>query len=130
MHSERRLTEIRPVNGACFDQLTQRTTTAKLIDRHATRNERPSKIPSPDGGELAINLECHDMERHVCMGTLAPANSSPIRIVNDKGKAGAHVTTRGRLTPAGDAINQKLRRKVDGRFEWQKTIEGAGRNRR
>ena len=137
-HMGHLLTENR--NGLIMDiDVTEANGTAEreaalnMLDRHQERHGRgPQTLGADagyDAGEFLIDLEARAVEPHIAMRKPEPADPATIRDCDRQRKAEARVRMRDRLSSAGYIISQRVRRKIEECFGWQKTVAGAGRSR-
>lgn len=137
-HLAHLLTENR--NGLIMEvEVTQANGTAEreaalsMLDRFHEKRERLPKTLGADAGydagEFLIDLESRNVEPHVAMTKTKPADPKTIRKPDRKRNCQARVRMRERVKTVGYAISQRVRKKIEECFGWQKTIARAGRSR-
>ena len=111
----------------------EREAAIAMLDRSKVkRNRKPKTLGADagyDAGGFFIDLESRDVEPHVAMRKKEPADPETIQKRARKRNCEARVRMRERLKSVGYAISQRVRKKIEECFGWQKTIAGAGRSR-
>lgn len=104
----------------------------EMLDGYHTKHGRGPKTVGADAGydsgPFLIALEDRQIEPHVAMTKIEPADPDTAR-GDRKTKILARRRMKDRRKSVGYRISQKVRKKVEECFGWQKTIAGLSRSR-
>lgn len=110
----------------------ERDAALEMIDRYKTRHGHGPKTVGADAGydagEFLIALEQRRIEPHVAMTSTEPADPETAK-ADRREKIRARRRMKERTTTEGYRISQKVRKKVEECFGWQKSIAGLNRSR-
>ncbi|MGI9471474.1 MAG: IS5 family transposase, partial [Rubripirellula sp.] len=104
----------------------------EMLDNYRSKHGRvPRTIGADagyDSGPFLISLERRRIQPHVAMTKTEPADLETAR-GDRKAKIRARLRMKKRTTKIGYQISQRVRKRVEECFGWQKTIAGLGRSR-
>ncbi|MCA9174317.1 MAG: IS5 family transposase [Planctomycetales bacterium] len=104
----------------------------KMIDNYQSKHGRsPTTVGADagyDSGPFLIALEERNIEPHVAMTSTKPADPATAR-ADRKEKIEARLRMKARQETEGYTISQRIRKRVEECFGWQKTIAGLARSR-
>lgn len=104
----------------------------EMLDRYRSKHGRVPKTIGADAGydsgPFLLALEEREIEPHVAMTRTEPADPETAREDRQE-KIKARRRMKERQQSIGYQISQRVRKKVEECFGWQKTIAGLGRSR-
>ena len=120
---------IMEVDVTAANGTAERESALSMLDRfHEKYAQRPKTLGADagyDAGEFLIDLESRNVQPHVAMRKNEPADPETIRKPSRKRNCEARMRMRERLNSVCYTISQRVRKKIEECFGWQKTIAGA-----
>lgn len=110
----------------------ERDAALEMVDRYRLKHGRDPKTIGADAGydsgSFLLALEERGIEPHVAMTSTEPADPKTARPDRQQ-KIAARIRMKDRQQSRGYTLSQRIRKRVEECFGWQKTIAGLGRSR-